>query len=165
MIATIGILLLFIVIGLGVVFLAFGGGAAGAREQLLHSQTRIGRKVAFAGVALVTLLFGVAVPALLLKNNADSQAKSAPGGVELSESQQEGRELFAQQCATCHTLNSAKAVGKVGPDLDAMRPPPELTINAIAEGRARGQGQMPAELVDEEDAKKIASFIAATAGR
>jgi mono/diheme cytochrome c family protein len=165
MIATIGILLLFIVIGLGVVFVAFGGGAAGAREELLHSQTRVGRRVAFAGVAIVTLLFGVAIPALLLDNNASSQSKSAPGGVELSESQQEGRELFAKHCATCHTLKAANAVGKVGPDLDAMRPPAALTVNAIAQGRARGQGQMPAELVDSEDAKKIASFVAATAGR
>jgi mono/diheme cytochrome c family protein len=163
-IASIAILLGFIVLGLGVVFLAFGGGASGAREQL-HSQTRIGRRVSFIGTGLVTLLFGVGLPALLLDNNASSQSKSAPGGVDLTKSQEEGRELFVRNCATCHTLNAAKAVGKVGPDLDAMRPPAELTINAIEEGRARGQGQMPSELVDSEDAKKVASFIAATAGR
>jgi mono/diheme cytochrome c family protein len=164
MIATIAIVLGFIVIGLTVVFVAFGGGATGAREQL-HSQTRIGRRVSFIGVGIVTVLFGVAVPALLLDNNASSQSKSAPGGVELTESQAEGRELFAKHCSTCHTLNAAKAVGKVGPDLDAMRPPAALTVNAIAEGRARGQGQMPAELLDGEDAKKVAGFIAAVAGR
>jgi mono/diheme cytochrome c family protein len=164
MIATIAIVVGFIVLGLAVVFVAFGGGASGAREQL-HSQTRIGRRVSFVAVGLIIVVFGFVVPALLLENNAESQSKSAPGGVDLTEARAEGRELFVKNCATCHTLKAANAVGKVGPDLDAMRPPVELTINAIKEGRARGQGQMPAELVDDEDAKKIASFIAAVAGR
>ena len=164
MIATIGIILLFVVTGLGVVFLAFGGGASGARDQL-HSQTRIGRRVAFSRSRSSRSVFGVGVPALLLDYNADSQAKSSVGGVDLTESQIEGRELFAQHCATCHTLKGANAVGKVGPDLDAMRPPAELTVNAIEEGRARGQGQMPADLVDSVDAKKVAGFVAAVAGR
>lgn len=165
MVATIGIILLFVVTGLGVVLLAFGGGASGAREQILHSQTPIGRRVAFAVVVLVTLVFGIGVPALLMSHNATSQANSSIGGVDLNDSQVEGRELFAEHCATCHTLKAAGAVGKVGPNLDAMRPPAVLTVDAIAKGRARGLGQMPAELVDSVDAKKVAGFIAATAGR
>jgi mono/diheme cytochrome c family protein len=53
----------------------------------------------------------------------------------------------------------------VGPNLDVLRPPPALTVNAIQQGRARGQGQMPAGLLAGEDAENVANYIAAVAGR
>src|ERR687893_254274 len=52
--------------------------------------------------------------------------------------------------------DQAAAVGRVGPDLDVLAPTTGLTINAIEEGRARGQGQMPAQLLDGEEAKHVA---------
>lgn len=164
MIASAALIVIFVSIALTILFFAFGGSAQGAREQL-HSQTTLARKVTFAGVALVIGLFGVAIPLLLLFNNSDNQAKSAPGGVNLSDSQLKGRELFAKDCSTCHTLRAANAVGKVGPDLDALRPPVGLILDAIAKGRARGNGQMPSQLLDGQDAKDVASFVAAVAGR
>jgi mono/diheme cytochrome c family protein len=174
MIASTAFILIFLAIGLAIAFVAFGGGVRGAREQL-HSQTRVGRRVAFVSVGLVTLGFGVAIPALLLENNADSQSKSGPGGVELSDAQQHGREVFATNCATCHALAAAKAVGRVGPDLDQLigtqlagtsaADKQAFILDAIAKGRAAGRGQMPAELVDGEDARDVANFITAVAGR
>ena len=164
MIASAAFIIIFVSIALTVLFFAFGGSASGAREQL-HSQTTFARKVTFAGVALVVALFGVGIPVLLLFNNSGNQAKSAPGGVELSSAQLNGRELFAKDCATCHTLRAANAVGKVGPDLDALRPPSGLVLDAIEKGRARGNGQMPSQLLDGQDAKDVASFVAAVAGR
>ena len=47
----------------------------------------------------------------------------------------------------------------------SWRRPAGLTTNAIEEGRARGQGQMPALLLDGEDAKHVAEYIAEVAGR
>ena len=164
MIATAAFVIIFVSLALIVLFFAFGGNVSGAREQL-HSQTTLARKVTFVGVALVIALFGVAIPVLLLFNNSGNQAKSAPGGVELTSSQLNGRELFAKDCATCHTLRAANAVGKVGPDLDALRPPSALVLDAIEKGRARGNGQMPSQLLDGQDAKDVASFVAAVAGR
>ncbi|TML97807.1 MAG: cytochrome c [Actinobacteria bacterium] len=76
-----------------------------------------------------------------------------------------GRELFTKNCATCHTLRAVNAVGKVGPNLDQLRPPKELVLNAIEAGRARGNGQMPADLVAGQEAKDVAAFVAAVAGR
>ena len=73
--------------------------------------------------------------------------------------------MFKQHCATCHTLAAANAVGKVGPNLDQLRPPPALIKDAIAKGRARGQGQMPAQLVTGQDANNVAAFVAKVAGR
>ena len=154
----------FVLIGLSVVFFAFGGGVKGARSNL-HRQGPAGRRTALVVTGVVTVLFGIAIPAVVIAANNHHQSKQAPGGVALSAYRQDGRKIFARNCATCHTLAAAKAVGKVGPDLDELRPPKSLVLNAIKLGRARGQGQMPAELIDGQDADKVASFVAATAGR
>ena len=115
-------------------------------------------------VAIVVVGLGVAVPLAIALVNRDDHAKSAPGGVDLKASEADGRTVFAKYCATCHTLQAANAVGKVGPNLDVLRPPKGLILNAIKHGRARGHGQMPAGLVDGEDAQDVAAFVAAVAG-
>ena len=51
------------------------------------------------------------------------------------------------------------------PTKHAAAPTAGLTLSAIREGRARGQGQMPAQLLDGEDARKVARYIEAVAGR
>jgi mono/diheme cytochrome c family protein len=114
--------------------------------------------------AAVMVLFGVALPAIVLATGGDKKSKQAPGGVDLTSSQVHGRELFAQNCATCHTLRAVNAVGRVGPNLDQLRPPKELVLNAVEQGRARGNGQMPANLVSGTDARDVAAFVAAVAG-
>jgi mono/diheme cytochrome c family protein len=53
----------------------------------------------------------------------------------------------------------------VGPDLDTLRPPSALILDAIANGRARGMGQMPEQLVTGPDARDVANYIATVAGR
>ena len=80
----------------------------------------------------------------LSDNNDD--AHQAPGGVDLTAAEVTGRSVFAQKCSTCHTLAASNAVGRVGPNLDNLRPPKGLVLDAIKNGRARGQGQMPAGL-------------------
>ena len=85
--------------------------------------------------------------------------------MELTASEEAGRAVFAKYCSTCHTLKASNAVGKVGPNLDVLHPPKGLILDAIANGRARGQGQMPAGLVDGEDAQDVAAYVAAVAGR
>lgn len=155
----------FVLIGLSVVFFAFGGGVRGARHELLHRQGRAGRRTALAVTGVITVLFGIAIPTVVIAANDNHQSNQAPGGVKLSSLQQHGRQVFAKNCSTCHTLAAANAVGKVGPDLDVLRPPKALIANAIKLGRAQGKGQMPAELVDGEDATAVAAFVEATAGR
>ncbi|WP_354697890.1 hypothetical protein DSM112329_03543 [Paraconexibacter sp. AEG42_29] len=164
MIATAAFVIAFLVVGVTVVALAFGGGPRGARRNL-HGQSRSNNRVAITATVLATIAFGAGIPVAVIAANTDNQSKQAPGGVKLSEAQQDGRKVFAKNCSTCHTLKSANAVGKVGPDLDQLRPVAALTLNAIEEGRARGMGQMPAGLIDGEDAKHVASYVAATAGR
>lgn len=154
----------FVALGLSVVFAAMSGGPRGAREAL-HTGSRGGRKAVYAGVALVIVGTGIAIPAVVMSSNAADDSNGAPGGVQLTAGEADGRQIFTERCATCHILDAANAVGRVGPNLDELRPPVALTLDAIEKGRARGQGQMPAGLVDGEQAEHVAEFIAKTAGR
>jgi mono/diheme cytochrome c family protein len=177
MVAAIAFLLGFIVIGLAVLFFAFSGGAKGAREQL-HSQSRTGSRVVLTVAGVGALLLGIGVPALVMAANTNTESKKAPGGVKLTDAERHGRILFAKNCNTCHTLKAAHGAGKVGPNLDVLisgingASPSETIKNrvtfiedAIKNGRARGAGQMPAELLDGQDAQNVANFVATVAGR
>jgi len=150
------------VLGLAVFLVALRGGPRGARGAL-HIESRNARRLVLAAFVGITTL-GIAVPALVLARNGDHHAGISLGGVSLNAEQQRGRNLFAATCATCHTLRSANAVGRVGPNLDILRPPAALVLNAIANGRARGMGQMPALLYQGRDAEAVASYVAAVAG-
>ncbi len=167
---VIGVVIVWVLIGLTVFFLAMRGGPRGARQSL-HTESKAGRRAVVAGVVAL-FAFGLAVPALVLAFNGSNKASVGVGGVHLNAEEQHGRELFAQSCATCHTLAGANAVGRIGPNLDVRLGdsiPTEagrkaLVLNAIAEGRARGLGQMPALLYQGHDAEAIADFLAAVAG-
>jgi mono/diheme cytochrome c family protein len=168
---VIGFLAFWVVLGLAVFFIAMGRGARGARETLLHTESRAGQRTVLAGVVLV-FAFGLAVPALVLAFNGENKASVGAGGVHLNAVQQHGRYLFSQSCAVCHTLAGAKSEGKIGPNLDVRLGSQiatesgrrQLVLSAIAEGRARGLGQMPAQLYQGKDAEALADFVAAVAG-
>jgi mono/diheme cytochrome c family protein len=164
------VIILWVVLGLGVFFVAMRGGPRGARESL-HTESKLGQRAVMLVVVLASA-FGLVVPLLVLTANGNNKASAAVGGVHLNAGEQHGRVLFSQSCAACHTLAAANAVGHVGPNLD-VRLGSEisteagrraLVLNAIAEGRARGLGQMPAQLYQGRDAEAIADFLAATAG-
>jgi mono/diheme cytochrome c family protein len=150
----------FIILGLGVVLVALRGGPRGVRDTLEVGRKRPLHAAEFA-VAGAIVLFGLAVPAVVLMGD---QASAGPGGTTLSAEEKEGRVLFAEKCATCHSLKDAGAVGRVGPNLDTLAPPAPLTLNAIEKGRA-GKGQMPAQLLEEDEAKKVAAYLSNVAGR
>ncbi|TMM16463.1 MAG: cytochrome c [Actinobacteria bacterium] len=167
---VIAIVLFWALLGLGVFFVAMRGGPRGARAAL-HTESAIGQRVVILGVA-VLVAFGVAVPTLVLASNGEHKAGVAVGGLHLSASEQRGRDLFARSCAVCHTLAAVKAVGRIGPNLDVRVGADiatasgrrALVLNAISEGRARGLGQMPAQLYQGREAEEVAEFVAAVAG-
>ena len=166
----IAIVLFWALLGLGVFFIAMRGGPKGAR-QALHTDSPLGRRIVGGGIAIL-IAAGLSVPALVLAFNGEHKASVASGGIRLTASQQRGRELFSRACAVCHTLAAAKAVGRVGPNLDVRVGDDistasgrrALVASAIAEGRARGKGQMPAQLYQGREAQEVAEFVAAAAG-
>lgn len=159
--AAIIFLSFFVALGLGVVLVAMRGGPRGVRETLERGRVKRLHTGEFVLVALI-VIFGFAVPVVVLLSD---QAAAGPGGTKLKADLQGGRVLFNERCANCHTLGDANAVGRVGPNLDVLAPTKGLTLDAIREGRARGTGQMPAQLLDGQDAEDVAAYIAEVAGR
>ena len=167
---VIAFVLFWVILGLGTFFVAMRGGPRGARESL-HTESKVGQRLVTLGVVLL-FAFGLIVPGIVLAFNAEHKASVAVGGVHLTTEQQTGRELFARSCAVCHTLAATKSVGRTGPNLDVRvgddistaAGRKALVLNAIAEGRARGLGQMPALLYQGKEAEEVASFVAAVAG-
>jgi mono/diheme cytochrome c family protein len=152
---------IFIALGLGTVLVAMRGGPRGVRDTLEVGRRKPMRASEWA-VGAAVALFGLVVPAGIVLGD---QASAGPGGTKLSADLQEGREQFNLRCATCHTLSDANAVGRVGPDLDAVAPAKALTLSAIEKGFARGQGQMPAKLLEGNEAEHVAEYIEEVAGR
>jgi mono/diheme cytochrome c family protein len=165
-IGTILFVLVFVGIGLTVVLAAMRSGRGPSRPT--DGPSRGARRFTTIAVTLAILVIGLGLPALVLAVNANNHAKQGPGGVNLSEAQANGRELFTKNCGTCHTLAGSKTVGRVGPNLDELNGgnlKPAFVLDAIHKGRARGQGQMPAGLLTGQDAQDVASYVAAVAGR
>lgn len=159
---SVGVLVAFwVVAGVAVVLVAM---AATRRRRAPGKPSKASSWAFGLSMAATFVLLGAAIPGAVVLSNADADA-NARGGVDLTSEQVEGRQLFAEHCSTCHTLAASNAVGEVGPDLDRMRPTEELTLNAIEEGRARGMGQMPSDVVTGAEAEAVASYVAAVAGR
>ncbi|HEY2142690.1 MAG TPA: c-type cytochrome [Solirubrobacteraceae bacterium] len=167
---VIGFVIFWALLGLAVFFVAMRGGPRGARQSL-HTESKLGQRMVTLGVVLM-FAAGLVVPALVLGFNGAHKAATAVGGVHLNAEQQRGRELFARSCAVCHALAAVKAVGRIGPNLDVRVGSDiataagrrALVLSAITEGRARGLGQMPAQLYQGKEAEEVAAFVAAVAG-
>jgi cbb3-type cytochrome c oxidase subunit III len=122
---------------------------------------------------------GVAVVLLL--------AACGTGGTVVGASADEnnGRQLFTQKCAGCHTLQAAGSTATIGPNLDASFAQAraegfdESAILDIVHDQIKFPGQyptsqndadylqanMPANLVKGQDAIDIAAYVAANAGK
>lgn len=145
------------------------GGLAAMRWTGRGANTGIG--VAFV---LVTAGFGIALPLVMLTGN-HANANAQVGGIKLTAGEKNGRELFGDHCAVCHTLSAANATGKVGPNLDLIKPQESVVLHTIQNGclpnapssspqSCLGQGVMPADVVTGRDATEVAAFVAKVAG-
>lgn len=152
----------FVVVGLAVSFIAFSGGPSAAREAYL---TRGGRFFTFA-IVLLYLALGVVVPAAVIA--ARDEAKGGVGGLrtaELTPKEEKGKQLFIENCKSCHTLAAVQAHGVTGPNLDELGGlDRQRVLNAIKKGGS-GSGRMPPGLLEGEDADAVATYVANVAGR
>jgi cytochrome c553 len=165
MLATAAFIAFWVVVGLVLFFIALRGGPRGARATL-QSQSRAGRRTATIVFAVFYVAIGVAVPVLILVGNDHSANAHVDGTtITLTKHEQAGRRIFGTRCASCHTLAAASASGKVGPNLDQLKPPEALVADAVQRGRQRGSGTMPAGIVQGQDVNAVAAFVAAVAGR
>jgi mono/diheme cytochrome c family protein len=105
------------------------------------------------------------------------QPTSASGSPEppateqpLTAAQLHGRDLFVQNCGSCHTLDAAGTIGQIGPNLDDIAINEADVLRAIrtgggshSHGAGGRTGNMPRNLVTGKDAQDVADFVAASA--
>jgi mono/diheme cytochrome c family protein len=161
---TLIFVLVWVILGLGLLLVALSGGPGGALQRVM-STSRAARRVAIVLFTLALLVLGVGVPAAVIAAVSNNNSIPEANVTDLTASEQHGRELFGLRCANCHTLKAANASGAIGPDLDQLRPPKALVLDAIEKGRARGNGQMAAQLYTGEDAEDVANFVAKAVGQ
>ena len=137
-------------------------------------------KRTFIWFGVLVLVLAVVIPfaAFRAKGDGESGETKVPANLEDSQS------LFVTNCGTCHALYSAGTDGNYGPDLDELLAPAgppegdketvESTIKAT-EGRVLNAvevgvnstttpGRMPGGILNEEQAKEVAEYVARTAG-
>jgi mono/diheme cytochrome c family protein len=152
----------FLALGIGVLFIAFSGGPGAAREAYM---TRGGRLFSIVIVVLYVGL-GIAVPAAVIASRGASEGAVGPLRTEkASATDEKGKELFIQTCKSCHTLAAVQAKGVTGPDLDTLGGVDrQRVLNAIKIG-GTGDGRMPAGLLQGDDAQNVARYVAKVAGQ
>ncbi|HEX4465450.1 MAG TPA: cytochrome c [Solirubrobacterales bacterium] len=131
-------------------------------------------KKTFIVFGLVVVVLAVLIPWLAFRNDGDA----ARGAQDVPADLKSGQSLFQTNCGTCHTLYAAGTDGNYAPDLDEL-----LTPSGPAEGKELAQvegrvlnavengvdstttpGRMPAGILNEQQAKEVAEFVAHTAG-
>jgi mono/diheme cytochrome c family protein len=152
----------FVVLGIGVLFVAFAGGGGAAREAYLTG----GRRAFPIAILVIYVALGIAVPAAVIA--ARGEAEGGVGALrteEAGERLENGKELFIASCKSCHNLDAVQARGVTGPDIDELGGVDrERVLNAIENG-GTGQGRMPAGLLRGQDAQDVAAYVERVAGQ
>jgi mono/diheme cytochrome c family protein len=134
-------------------------------------------KRTFIVFGLLVLVLAVVIPWLAFRSKGDA----GTGDQQVASNLKGGQSLFQTNCGTCHTLYSAGTDGNYGPDLDELLapsgPPTGPTaastikategrvLNAVENGvNSSTPGRMPGGILNEEQTKEVAEFVANTAG-
>lgn len=156
----------WILVGIGVLFVAFSGGPGQARQAYLTRGSRFFQ----IAILVIYLGIGVAVPAIILSARTDAQGATSQLQTKSASSEiSRGKTLFRATCASCHTLAAVNARGVTGPDLDRIglsAAPASIkrVENAIRIG-GTGQNRMPSGLLEGQNATAVATFVASVAGK
>lgn len=174
----VGVIIIAVVFTALAVGIAWGAtqGRLGGVTNALETQSPLGRKVVNSLLVFVYVGCGIVLPVIFLVGNHDA-ASAQVGGLRLTAAEKQGRLLFGEHCAVCHTLAAASAVGKIGPNLDQLKPPKSLVLHTLAHGCLQqptsseaatetclGFGTMPADIVQGRDAEDVAAFVSRVAG-
>lgn len=131
-------------------------------------------KRTFIVFGLLILVLAVAIPWLAFRSKGDA----GTGDQEVAAHLKSGQDLFQTNCGTCHTLYAAGTDGNYGPDLDELLAPSGpatgeaigqtegRVLNAVEKGvdSTTTPGRMPGGILNEEQSKEVAEFVATTAG-
>ena len=75
----------------------------------------------------------------------------------------DGKSIFTANCGSCHTLADAGTSGAVGPNLDDAKPPKDLVVDRVTNGK----GAMPsfADSLDADQIQAVADYVSSSAGK
>jgi mono/diheme cytochrome c family protein len=126
------------------------------------------KKRTFVIFGLIFACLAVLIPLWAINREGASSASPENVPSDLSA----GKELFAINCGTCHTLARAGTDGTFGPNLDVLlggAPPSsnqQRVLNAIENGvDSPTPGRMPGGILGGAQAKQVASFVSQEAGK
>ena len=173
MLAVILFIAFWVIVAIGLFLLASRGGR---REGSMVGAARMGTRSATTLFLVTAAVFGVALPVLMLTGNHSNADAHVGNNLKLTVNERTGRELFGAHCAVCHSLAAANAIGKVGPNLDQIKPSDSLVLHTIQNGclpnapsgsalACLGQGVMPAQVVQGADANAVAAYVSKVAGQ
>ena len=133
-------------------------------------------KRTFITFGVLLFVLAVVIPWLAFRGSGDANT----GAEKVPQHLKAGQSLFVTNCGTCHTLYAAGTDGNYGPDLDELLAPTGPTepgdtktikgiearvINAQKQGvDGNTPGRMPPAILNEQQQKEVAEFVAATAG-
>jgi mono/diheme cytochrome c family protein len=135
-------------------------------------------KRTFITFGVLVFVLAVVIPWLAFRGSGDANtgAQKVPAHLKV------GQALFETNCGTCHTLYAAGTDGNYGPDLDELLAPTgapepgpagEKTIKGIEARVLNAEkngvdsstpGRMPAGILNEQQQKEVAEFVANVAG-
>ncbi len=136
-------------------------------------------KRTFIWFGILVVVLAVVIPWLAFRSKGDAET----GDQKVASNLKSGQSLFQTNCGTCHTLYSAGTDGNYAPNLDELLAPsgppegdPETVestikategrvLNAVENGiNSSTPGRMPGGILNKEQAKEVAEFVANTAG-
>jgi mono/diheme cytochrome c family protein len=162
--STLIFVLVWVLLGLGLLLIALSGGPGGALQRVM-STSRRGRRAAAVLFTIALIGLGIGVPAAVIAAVSSNDSIPEANVTSLTPAEKHGRDLFGRRCAMCHTLKAANAIAEIGPNLDTLRPNKAFVLDAIKKGRANGNGQMAADLYTGQDAEDVAAFVAKAVGQ
>jgi mono/diheme cytochrome c family protein len=131
-------------------------------------------KRTFIWFGILILVLAVVIPFAAFRAKGDGES----GEDKVPASLQDGQSLFVTNCGTCHALSSAGTDGNYGPDLDellaasgpveadSVKPLEGRVLNAVENGvNSSTPGRMPGGILNEQQSKEVAEFVANTAGQ
>lgn len=134
-------------------------------------------KRTFVIFGLLVVFLAVLIPWLAFRSRGDAET----GAQKVPADLKGGQALFQTNCGTCHTLYAAGTDGNFAPNLDVLLAPSgppsgstaqqtiEATegrvLNAVENGvDSTTPGRMPGGILNGQQAKEVAEFVARTAG-
>lgn len=109
-------------------------------------------------IPVIAILIGASFLTAYLVTRGDGSSESTSAGATTN-----GKALFTENCASCHTLAAASASGKVGPNLDQLKPPKSIVVKQVT----NGGGGMPAfgGRLSTAQIEAIAEYVTRVAGQ